>query len=87
MANTIKSLHAEPLDFDHLLHTVRAWPTADRLRLAQAILKTVESDVRPTTRWKMPASEAEGILAGSWPAPTDEDVKRLVDEYLTERYS
>lgn len=86
MANTVESPDTEPLDFDQLLHTVRAWPTADRLRLAQAILKTVETDVRPAPHRKMPASEAEGILAGPWPTPSDEDVKRLVDEYLTERY-
>src|SRR5579872_3108624 len=80
MANTAASPHADPLDFDQLLHSVRAWPTADRLRLAQAILKTVETDVRPTPRRKIPAAEAEGLLSGPWPAPSDEDVKRLVDE-------
>src|SRR5579872_1532873 len=86
MANTVASPHVNPPDFDELLHSVRAWPTADRLRLAQAILKTVETDVRPTPRRKIPAAEAEGLLSGPWPTPSDEDVKRLVDEYLSERY-
>lgn len=86
MANTAASPHADPLDFNHLLHSVRNWPTSARLRLAQAILKTVESDVQHAPRRKVPAAEAEGLLAGAWPTPSDEDVKRLVDEYLSERY-
>ena len=72
--------------YQEILTAASKLPTGLRLRLAQAILHTLEADVRNAGRRPVPAAEALGILAGPWPTPSDEDVERMVDEYLTEKY-
>lgn len=72
--------------YREILATASKLPSNLRLSLVQAILRTLEPDVGSSKRMPMPAAEATGILAGSWPTPSDEDVERMVDEYLTEKY-
>lgn len=72
--------------YREILTSASKLPTDLRLSLAQAILRTLEADVRNPGRRPVSAAEATGILAGSWPTPSDEDVERMVDEYLTEKY-
>ena len=69
-----------------ILTSASKLPSSLRLSLAQAILRTLEADFGRSGRKPIPAAEATGILAGPWPTPSDEDVERMVDEYLTEKY-
>ena len=72
--------------YQAILTSASKLPSDLRLSLAQAILRTLEADVGKSERKPIPVAEATGILAGPWPTPSDEDVERMVDEYLTEKY-
>jgi hypothetical protein len=72
-------------EYAAVLEAISKWPSTDRLNMAQAILRTLEPEVR--RRRKVSGAAAEGLLAGDYPAPSDADVDRMVSEYLTEKYS
>lgn len=71
---------------------VRAWPAAQRIALASRILQSLEQEQA------RPAATVEAVkprktladLWGAWatdqPPPTDEDVKRMIDEAIMEKY-
>jgi hypothetical protein len=71
--------------FDSVLSTVKQWPSALRLSLAQALLKSLEPEVTGK-RQKVTGAEAQGILAGPWPTPSDAEVDHMVDDYLSEKF-
>lgn len=73
-------------DVDALIKSVRDWPAMQRLKLAQAILKTLEPVIEPRRQRKVTAAEATGLLAGERPAPNDAEVDALIAEYLSEKY-
>jgi hypothetical protein len=84
MADTLD----QHLDYAAVLHAIREWPIEERLALMHDILRTlpksgVDESARQSKRtWK----EATGLLAGTWPTPTDADVERLLDEYRAEKH-
>lgn len=72
--------------YQEILTSASKLPSSLRLSLAQAILRTLELDLGKGTRKKMPASEALGLLAGPYPAPSDNEVKQMITDYLSEKY-
>lgn len=72
--------------YSTIVEMVRDWPAEQRLALAQHLLKSLERDVHEGEHGPVPAREVEGLLRGTGEPPTDEEVKRLVSEYLEERY-
>ena len=77
--------HTQP-GYDALLATISAWPMEHQLALVQDILKIITGEVARHTTRKPTLQQAAGLLAGSWPPPSDEEVNRWLDEARTERY-
>jgi hypothetical protein len=77
--------HIQP-DYGALLSTISTWPTEQQLALVQDILKVVTGKVNNRATRKPTLQQAAGLLAGSWPPPSDEEVRRWLDEGRTEKY-
>jgi hypothetical protein len=71
---------------------VQAWPAAQRIALATRILQSLEREQpRPAEPAAPPkARKTVADLWGAWatdqPPPTDEDVKRIIDEEIMRKY-
>ncbi|WIG60578.1 MAG: hypothetical protein OJF49_003326 [Ktedonobacterales bacterium] len=81
-----RAAHQDEQRYDEVLEIVRHWTSSQRLYLVQDILKTLEPEVERQTRKPVSGADAEGILAGPWPAPTDAEVEKLAGDYLSEKY-
>lgn len=86
MAEQAVTEHSNQSEVDALISNVRDWPAMQRLRLVQALLKTLEPEIQPRQHRKVTAAEATGLLASAQPAPSDDQVERLATEYLSEKY-
>ena len=70
---------------DTVLKQVRSWPVEDRLALTQELLREIHaSPLAPPPRNTL--SRALGILRGNGPIPSDEDVKRIIEEERLAKY-
>jgi hypothetical protein len=66
-----------------ILQQVETWPDEDRKALVQELMrgaKALNAGKRPSF------STALGIARGEGAPPSDEDVKRWMDEYRTQKY-
>lgn len=72
-------------EYDQVLRTVLKWPEGDRRLFAQELLTTV-SQRDKVAATKLTASEARGLLRGDCPAPTDEEVKEMIERHRMEKY-
>ncbi len=73
------------LDQDTILEAIQAWPIADQVTLAEAILQRVSAQrakapQRPSWR------EMAGLAANGQEAPSDEQVAQWLDEHRMEKY-
>lgn len=75
------------LDYQSVMQAVSQWSARDRFRLVQAVLATLEPPARlePSER-QSTYERALGLLATDGPPPSDEDVKRIVEEELLKKY-
>ena len=73
------------LDYSAVLKAVSSWPPKDRIALARDVLGTLEADVSEPRPRKRTLERALGLACGEGPPPTDEDVRRWVDEYRTRK--
>ena len=68
------------LDRETILQVIHHWPISEQIALADAILaearSAVPSQYRPST---IPSAAFRGILASGSPAPTDEEVARILE--------
>lgn len=72
-------------DYSAIVQIISGWPVEERLALMHDILRTLipGGDIpTPKNTWE----QASGLLAGPWPAPTDADVERMLDESRREKY-
>jgi hypothetical protein len=72
-------------DYSKIIRVISSWSVEKRVILVQDVLQTLLPAARGNTKrdtW----AEASGLLAGSWKAPTDEDVERMLDESRAEKY-
>ncbi len=77
---------SNPESYERVISIVRSWPAPQRLTLIQDLLATLVPDVA-TARQRPPTlARALGLLGTDQPAPSDEDIARLLDERRRERY-
>lgn len=73
-----------------ILRRVQGWPAPLRVALARRILETLESppvEQPPAERPRGPsAAEIAAMFKTDKPAPTDEEVQRILEEELMRKY-
>ena len=75
------------LDREEILRIVRQWTIDEQIALADAILADARTSSRPVFRPPaVPSSALRGILSNGQPAPSDEDVERILDEERMKKY-
>lgn len=75
-----------PLDYDDVVTTIRTWPAARRLRLAETIIGSLRQELDSPLPRGVPVEKVLGIAAGSGPPPDDETVWRWLEEHRREKY-
>ena len=78
---------APTYDRETILRVVRQWPVNEQIALADAILADARATTEPTLQPPAMSSAAlRGILANDQPAPSDDEVARILDEERTKKY-
>ncbi len=73
-------------EYDEVLARAQAWPPEQRLRLAEALLRSLQRANAPGGLWGVPVEKVRGAAAGAGPAPNDDTVRRWVEEHHAEKY-
>jgi hypothetical protein len=73
------------VEYKQILHAVSEWPWEDRVALAQDVLATLKAP-KAGVRTKDTLSRALGLGRGDNPPPTDDEVRRWIDEHRTSKY-
>ncbi len=68
-----------------IVNHVRSWPQDARVSLARSILGTLEDELSPP-RPKRSLRNLVGIMKWEGPPLTDEDVARIRDEAIMQKY-
>ncbi len=75
------------LTYDTVLQAVNHWSPTQRFALVQDVLKTLEpSALSPSFSKRHTLDKALGLLKTDRPAPTDEEVGRILHETRLEKY-
>ena len=78
---------APMLDRDEILRIVRQWSVNERIALADEILADARTaqpqEIQPPA---VPSAALRGILSNGRPAPSDEEVARILDEERMKKY-
>jgi hypothetical protein len=75
------------LDREAILQVVRQWPISEQVALADTILAEARTSAQPVLRSPaVPSADLRGILSNGQPAPSDEDVARMLDEERMKKY-
>jgi hypothetical protein len=80
------------MEYERVLEQTRSWPAHLRLGLAQDLLRTLypELPVSPAqgsnAAPRKTIADLQGILASEQPPPSDEEVRRLIEEHILEKY-
>jgi hypothetical protein len=69
-----------------VLSKVQDWTAEMRLSLAEQLLRSLHSDVRPNPARTYSAQEVRGIGAGTSPPPDDATVRQWIDEHRLQKY-
>ncbi|MGZ3582958.1 MAG: hypothetical protein ACXWQR_13920 [Ktedonobacterales bacterium] len=78
---------APTLDRETILRIVRHWPINEQVALADAILADARASMQPTMQPPaVPSAALRGILSTGQPAPSDEEVARILDEERMKKY-
>jgi|GEM_PF-1593426 hypothetical protein len=78
--------------FAEIWEKVRAWPAEERRLLARQIVESLRSESSPPTVVAPPPKPTTNAadLIGLWsdvdPKPTDEDLKRILEESILEKH-
>ena len=73
-------------EYQSILQTVHNWPLAQRLTLAQDVLKDVSTEVAAQRPRRHTLDQALGLLTTTYPAPSDAEIKQWLNERRTEKY-
>lgn len=80
-------MSAPTYDRETIPRVVRQWPINEQIALADAILADAraasEQVLRPPA---VPSAALRGILSNDQPAPSDEEVARILDEERMKKY-
>lgn len=76
------------LDRETVLQIVRHWPKSEQVALAHAILADADprTAASPQPTAIVPSTTLRGILSTDQPAPSDEEVERILEEERAEKY-
>jgi hypothetical protein len=78
---------APTFDRETILRVVRNWPITEQVALADAILADARASTQAEVQPPAVASAAlRGILSNGQPAPSDEEVARILDEERMKKY-
>lgn len=67
-----------------VVRQVQSWTPAERMSLVREVLETLESELLKTT--PRPSFERAAGLLKVDPTPSDEDIRRMIDEHRMEKY-
>lgn len=74
-------------DYENVRHLVDSLPAPERARLAQHIITTLMPDEVRGPKKRNSVGEIFGRMAVEGvPAPSDEEVARMIEDYRTEKY-
>ena len=73
-------------EYENILKIVREWPTTRRFTLVQDLLKTLAPSQEGPPPKRETLRKALGLLSSDQPAPSDEEVRRWLDEHRMEKY-
>jgi hypothetical protein len=73
-------------DYERILEIVRGWSPDQRLLLLRDVRETLSSVREPLRSARNTLGKALGLISSGESQPTDEEVKRLLDEYRMEKY-
>jgi hypothetical protein len=76
----------DTLTYDQVLETVHTRPPAKRILLAQDLLKSLAPEIETSRPKRNTLKKALGLLATGQPTPTDEDIRRWLEERRAEKY-
>ena len=78
---------APMLDREAILRIVRQWSINEQIALSDAILADARASCQPVFQPPVvPSSALRGILSNGQPAPTDDEVARILDEERMKKY-
>lgn len=78
---------APTFDRETILRVVRNWPISEQVALADAILADARASAQPVLQPPaVPSAALRGILSNGQPAPSDEEVARILDEERMKKY-
>lgn len=78
---------APTLDREAILRIVRHWPISEQVALADAILADARASTQPVVQPPaVPSAALRGILSSGQPAPSDEEVARILEEERMKKY-
>ncbi|HEY8326694.1 MAG: hypothetical protein ACHQ1E_09530 [Ktedonobacterales bacterium] len=78
---------APTFDRETILRVVRQWPINEQIALADAILADARASTEPTLEPPaVPSAALRGILSNDQPAPSDDEIARILDEERMKKY-
>lgn len=77
----------EPAKYHDVFETVRQWPAEARRDLLRDVLKTLDDEQPPRPTRGFSADQVIQLLHSNFPAPTDEECDRILEEELMKKYS
>jgi hypothetical protein len=77
---------ASTSSYETVIDTIRAWPASTRFALVQDVLATLAPEEHLASVRQPTLPHALGLLRGSGIAPTDAEVRNLLDSRLNERF-
>jgi hypothetical protein len=74
-----------PLTYEEILTTIATWPEERRHALVQDVLETLTPRTDAARR-REAIERLRGLLATNAPPPSDEDIRRWLDERRMQKY-
>jgi hypothetical protein len=62
---------------------IKDWPEELQVSLASKILSSLQREPAPSRK---PLADLMGVLAGNTPLPSDDEVRRILDEERTRKF-
>jgi hypothetical protein len=72
---------------EQLIDEIKRLPLEQRVELLELISHSVLEDMRPSARGGSLAERLRGIARFDGEPPTDEELKKMYADYLSEKYS
>jgi len=76
----------EMSNYETVLQTVRNWPTSWRFALLQEVLESLSPPAEARRHKRDTLPRALGLLSTDRPAPSDAEIRLLLEEHRLEKY-